>query len=179
MFVGDSITHLWGGAPKPNRLLRRRRLGALLLAPERRQPADSDGIARNRPSGVWTTASSRRQTQGAVVLIGTNNLKPHNARENSNEEIVAGIRAVCDRIRAKSPATRILLLGLFPRGQDPADLRPRPHPRHQRRASEVGRSRRHHLPGRGAQPAGRRRPVPARRGSGFPAPQPGRLPALG
>ncbi len=121
VFVGDSITHLWGGAPQPNRSA-----GAAVWEHYySRRNAVNLGFGWDRTQqALWRLDHGEFdgvKPKAAVVLIGTNNLKPHNARENSNEEIVAGIRAVCDRIRTKSPTTRILLLGLFPRGQDPAD----------------------------------------------------------
>ena len=45
-----------------------------------------------------------------VLLIGTNNLK-----ENSNEEIVQGIRFLINAIQLKQPSAKILLLGILPR----------------------------------------------------------------
>lgn len=49
----------------------------------------------------------------AVVMIGTNN---SNRDDNTAEEIADGIKAICARLRAKLPETRILLLAIFPRG---------------------------------------------------------------
>lgn len=46
----------------------------------------------------------------AIILIGTNNIG-----RNSKDEIVTGIHTVCNRINIKLPATKILLLGIFPR----------------------------------------------------------------
>jgi len=48
-----------------------------------------------------------------VLLIGTNNGRHSDC---TGEEIVAGVRAIIDRISAKSPTTRILLHAIFPRG---------------------------------------------------------------
>jgi beta-glucosidase len=53
----------------------------------------------------------------AIVLIGTNDL----AHGRSPEVAAEGIRAVLIRLRQKLPQTRILLLGLWPRGATPAD----------------------------------------------------------
>ncbi|WP_435005793.1 GDSL-type esterase/lipase family protein [Tundrisphaera lichenicola] len=53
----------------------------------------------------------------AVVLIGTNNL----TSGQSVEATASGIAAVVDRIRQASPSTRILLLGLLPRGSRASD----------------------------------------------------------
>lgn len=49
-----------------------------------------------------------------VVLIGTNNMQI-----NSVPEIAAGVEAVCSDVHQRSPETRILLLGIFPRGPKP------------------------------------------------------------
>jgi lysophospholipase L1-like esterase len=52
----------------------------------------------------------------AVVMIGTNNLGG-----NSNEEIVAGDTKIVKELNEKLPNTKVLLLGIFPRGMKAAD----------------------------------------------------------
>jgi lysophospholipase L1-like esterase len=61
-----------------------------------------------------------------VVLIGTNNL-PH----ESEDQVVEGVKAVVDRVRLKLPASKILLLGVTPRGldRDPSQVTTAPDPR--------------------------------------------------
>lgn len=54
------------------------------------------------------------QPKVAVVLIGTNNLY-----SNTDEEIFHGIEAVVKDLRGRLPATKILVLGLLPRGHEP------------------------------------------------------------
>lgn len=54
--------------------------------------------------------------KAAVIMIGTNN---SNGEDNTVEEIAEGITAIVDRIRTKSPKTRILLLAIFPRNEKP------------------------------------------------------------
>ena len=49
----------------------------------------------------------------AVLMIGTNN---SNGQENTAEEIADGIKAICTKMRAKMPKTKILILAIFPRG---------------------------------------------------------------
>ncbi len=51
-----------------------------------------------------------------VLLIGTNNLVSH-----TPAEIAEGITAIVSKLREKLPASRILLLGLFPRSASPND----------------------------------------------------------
>lgn len=53
----------------------------------------------------------------AVVLIGTNNIN------DNPERIGAGIIKVVEAIQERSPDTKILLLGLFPRGWDANEFR--------------------------------------------------------
>lgn len=49
----------------------------------------------------------------AVVMIGTNNI---GARRDPPEETAAGIQAILSTLRTGLPDTKILLLGVFPRG---------------------------------------------------------------
>ena len=53
----------------------------------------------------------------AVVEIGTNNL----GAGDSVADTVTAIAGVVDAIEAASPSTKVLLLGLLPRGASPAD----------------------------------------------------------
>jgi lysophospholipase L1-like esterase len=55
--------------------------------------------------------------KGVVVLIGTNDL----GHGRAPAEAAEGIRATLIQLRQKLPSTRILLLGLWPRGATPAD----------------------------------------------------------
>jgi lysophospholipase L1-like esterase len=50
----------------------------------------------------------------AVVMIGTNNTKTNAFTE---AQVLEGVTAVVEGIRARQPDTKILLLGIFPRGQ--------------------------------------------------------------
>ena len=54
----------------------------------------------------------------AIVMIGQNN-----GGHNTAEEIGAGVTAVVQKICAKLPATKILLLAIFPRGEKPTEER--------------------------------------------------------
>ena len=42
---------------------------------------------------------------------------------NKAEDIAAGITAICKKIRQKLPRTKIVLFGIFPRGEMPNDMR--------------------------------------------------------
>ena len=54
----------------------------------------------------------------AIVMIGQNN-----GGHNTGEEIGAGVTAIVQKIRAKLPTTRILLLGIFQRREKPTPER--------------------------------------------------------
>lgn len=54
----------------------------------------------------------------AVIMIGTNN-----SGGNKPEEIAEGIKAIVERLRAKLPETKVLILGIFPRGVNDQDAR--------------------------------------------------------
>jgi len=54
----------------------------------------------------------------AVINVGMNNFIPtEHARANSPDEVAQGILAICNRIRSKSFQTRIIVMGVFPRGE--------------------------------------------------------------
>lgn len=118
VMIGDSITHFWGGDP----------VGGRRTAPEQWDRVFAGRRVVNLGYGWDRTENVLwRLTHGefddvapavAVVLIGTNNIG-----RNSPDEIAAGVEAICSAIRERSPHTRILLLGLLPRGERPNPAR--------------------------------------------------------
>ena len=116
VFVGDSITHMFGGQPfSPicrGSNVWERTYGA--------RHAVNLGFGWDRTQNVlWRLENGEFEglrPKAAVVLIGTNNRTgTKNARENSPAEIAEGIEAVCRAIHAHSPATKIALLSVLPR----------------------------------------------------------------
>jgi len=58
-----------------------------------------------------------------VVMIGTNNFGLHNDKP---ADVAAGVKTIVDTLQKKVPTAKILLLGVFPRGQKPdTDFRKR------------------------------------------------------
>jgi lysophospholipase L1-like esterase len=122
VLLGDSITHLWGGNPpwtgRPPggpaafaRAVAGRRVLNLGYGFDRVQNVlwrlDHGEFDDLHPAWV-------------VVNIGTNNLvTTRHAEANTPEEIAAGVTQVLLRLRAKSPSTGLIVMGLFPRGQAP------------------------------------------------------------
>ena len=122
VMIGDSITHFWAGPPESKiqngpqawkQLFGQRRVLNLGFGWDRTQNVlwrlehgEFDGL---RPRWV-------------VINIGTNNFSTtSHAKANTPAEVAEAIRAICVRIRAKSPDTRIIVMGVLPRGAKPND----------------------------------------------------------
>lgn len=60
--------------------------------------------------GIWPKV--------AVVMIGTNN---SGTRKDPSEQTAAGVQAILTVLRMRLPETKILLLGIFPRGATATD----------------------------------------------------------
>jgi lysophospholipase L1-like esterase len=114
VMLGDSITHFWGGEPvggrrtgadEWDRFFAGRRVVNLGYGWDR-----TENVLWRITHGEFDDVSPKV----VVVMIGTNNIDL-----NSPDEIAAGIRAICAELHRRAPATRILLLGIFPRGAAP------------------------------------------------------------
>lgn len=103
LFLGDSITEGWSKSPEVwNEYY------------AKYQPANF-GISGDKTEHVlWRIDHGELDgldPQVLVLMIGTNN-----TGGSSAAEITAGIQAIIQRIQTKLPKTKILLLGIFPRG---------------------------------------------------------------
>ncbi|HVX15564.1 MAG TPA: GDSL-type esterase/lipase family protein [Pirellulales bacterium] len=110
IFIGDSITQGWEGDSGKDiweKFYGKRR-------------AMNAGISGDRTQHVlWRLDHGNIEgikPKLAVVMIGTNN-----SGDDSPEDIAAGITAIVQKLREKLPATRILLVGVFPRGENGND----------------------------------------------------------
>lgn len=117
LFLGDSITHFWGGEPidSPTHDILQR-------SPESWMSMTAGYHALNLGFGfdqlenvLWRIQHGEldNATNDAicVILVGTNNL----ANGNTDEEILLGLTAICDEIRRKLPQSTIVLQGFYPR----------------------------------------------------------------
>ncbi len=102
LFLGDSITQGWGENPTWQRYYAPRNAANFGIGGDRTQHViwrldngEIDGIA----------------PKVAVLMIGTNNIG-----SNTPEEIAAGVEKIVKMLREKLPNTKVLLLGVFPRG---------------------------------------------------------------
>lgn len=111
IFIGDSITQGWEGAGKEvwQRYYADRNAANLGISGDRTQH-----VLWRLENGNIDGISPKL----AVVMIGTNN-----SGDNTPQEIADGIKAIVEKLRTELPQTKILLLGIFPRGEDDEDPR--------------------------------------------------------
>lgn len=125
VFVGDSITHHLGGVPAPTGPYISHRgdeFWRTLCTPER--PGLNLGFGGDRVQHVlWRLDHGELDgisPEHIVLTIGTNNVL---SGDGTPEEIVAGIRACLQRLRAKAPKAKIILTGVPPCGNPATDPR--------------------------------------------------------
>ena len=107
VFIGDSITQGWEGN---GRNVWQKYYGA--------RKCLNFGVGGDRTQHVlWRFENGQLQgiaPKAVVLMIGTNN---SNRDDNTEVEILEGVQAVVKQIRTRLPQTRLLLVGIFPRGQ--------------------------------------------------------------
>jgi lysophospholipase L1-like esterase len=108
IFIGDSITQGWEGAGKE--------VWAKYYA---RRNAVNLGIGGDRTQHVlWRLDHGNvdgLKPKAAVVMIGTNN---SNGEDNTPGQMVDGVTAIVAKLRQKLPDTKVLLVAIFPRGEN-------------------------------------------------------------
>ena len=119
LFIGDSITHFFGGEQFDSYALRGQQTWGEFYAPRN---AGNLGFGWDKTENVlW------RLQQGAidgiapklvVMMIGTNN-----TGNCSAPDIALGIEAIVQEFGKRLPQSKILLLGVFPRGEKPGPQR--------------------------------------------------------
>lgn len=102
-FIGDSITQGWEGAGK--------NVWAKYYGSRK---CLNFGVGGDQTQHVlWRFEQGQLEglkPKVAVVMIGTNN-------GNNESEILEGVTAIINQIRSRLPETKIILLGIFPRGK--------------------------------------------------------------
>ena len=114
VFIGDSITQMFGGEPhdrpQPGKEVWEKYYS--------KRNAANLGFGYDYTENVlWRIEHGELDGAAAkvvVLLIGTNN-----TGKNSAPDIAGAIRAICDLIRKKQPQAKILLLGILPRSAKP------------------------------------------------------------
>jgi lysophospholipase L1-like esterase len=106
IFIGDSITQGWEGAGKNvwDEFYSKRNAVNLGIGGDRTQHVlwrldhgNVDGI----------------NPKLAVLMIGTNN-----SGSNTSQQIAEGVKLIVEKLRAKLPNTKVLVLGIFPRADN-------------------------------------------------------------
>lgn len=109
IFVGDSITQAWEGPGKD--------VWAQYYGPRN---AVNLGIGGDRTQHVlWRLENGNIDgisPKLAVIMIGTNN-----ANDDKPEDTAEGVTAIVQKLRTELPEMKILLLAVFPRGENLQD----------------------------------------------------------
>jgi lysophospholipase L1-like esterase len=110
VFIGNSITHFWGGLPK-GPIQNGNDSWEKYFGPKQ---AINMGFGWDRIENVlWRVFHGELDhiaPDHIVLMIGTNNLE-----FNTNEEIVLGIQHLIKAIQVKQPNAALLIMGIFPR----------------------------------------------------------------
>ena len=111
VFLGDSITHGWESAGKKtwNKYYRKRNSLNLGFSGDR-----TEHVLWRLDNGEFDGLDPKV----VVLMIGTNNT---GHRKDPPKAIAAGIEKIIERIKLKSPDTKILLLAIFPRAAKATD----------------------------------------------------------
>ncbi len=111
VFLGDSITQSWEGGGKVvwDRYYANRNAANFGVSGDR-----TENVLWRLDNGNFDGLSPKL----IVVMIGTNNT---GHRKDPAAETAAGVAAILDRLKAKCPKSKILLLAIFPRGETKTD----------------------------------------------------------
>ncbi|GAB3021826.1 SGNH/GDSL hydrolase family protein [Spirosoma pulveris] len=110
VFMGNSITHFWGGEPKASRITGADSWNSVL------EPlgAQNLGYGWDRVENVlWRVYHGELDGYKAdqvVLMIGTNNLQL-----NTDADIVAGLKFLIQAIKSRQPTAEVLMVGILPR----------------------------------------------------------------
>lgn len=111
VFLGDSITHGWDTTGKS---VQEKHFGDLKLV--------NLGLGWNCTEHVlWeleNIPADKIAPRAVMIMIGTNNI---GNKQNTAEEVIAGNAAILKKVQALWPDAKILLLGVFPRGEQPTN----------------------------------------------------------
>jgi lysophospholipase L1-like esterase len=111
LLIGDSITDAWR-QPKPKAVWEKH-FGGVKMA--------NFGISGDRTQHLlWRPQNGELegiQPKAAMLMIGTNNIGQSNPEPPASA--IEGVKAIVKEVLARTPKTKILLLGVFPRSEKP------------------------------------------------------------
>lgn len=114
VFIGDSITQMFGGPPhdrgQPGKDVWEKYYA-------RRNAANLGFGYDYLENTLWRLQHGEltgAKAKAIVIHIGTNNLG-----KNTPDEIVAGVQAICDEVHKQQPQAGIVLMAILPRGAKP------------------------------------------------------------
>jgi len=118
VFIGDSITQMFGGEPhdrsQPGKDVWEKHYA-------KRNAANLGFGYDYLENTLWRLRHGEldgAKAKAIVMHIGTNN-----AGKNTPEEIAAGVRALLDEIHQRQPQAHVVLMAIFPRGPKPDAMR--------------------------------------------------------
>ena len=114
VFIGDSITQMFGGEPldraQPGKAVWDKYYGT-------RNAANLGFGWDYTENAIWRLQHG--ELDGAVAKVVVVNIGTNNMGKNSASEIIAGVKSVLSEVRRSQPSAKILLLGIYPRGAKP------------------------------------------------------------
>jgi len=113
VFLGNSITHFWGGEPKTSVVNGQDSWNQFMEPLGVRNFGYGWDRIENVLWRVYHDELSGYEAAQVVILIGTNNIS-----FNSNTEIAEGLKFLIQAIKIRQPKADILLLGIYPRRND-------------------------------------------------------------
>lgn len=117
VFMGDSITHFWEWEGKGKEVFEKEFAGWDILN------LATAGDRTEHTLWVIDQVDWKTLSPSVVMLmIGTNNRSAERYKTETAQDTFEGVKAVVAALRQKSPQTRILLLPIFPRGNDGTDI---------------------------------------------------------
>ncbi len=116
VLIGDSITHFWGGLPQGKD--RGAKSWADLFGDRK---VLNLGFGWDRiQNALWRLDNGEMDGTDprlVVVNIGTNNLaNTKNCRTTTPEETAAGVALLLERVKARAPHAKVVVMAVFPRG---------------------------------------------------------------
>ncbi len=110
LFLGNSITHNWGGKPLNNRIKGADSWHKYLEPLQVRNLGFGWDRVENVLWRVYHDELDGLSSEQIVINIGTNNIGL-----NTDDDIIQGLKLLVEAVRLKQPQAKVTLLGIYPR----------------------------------------------------------------